>query len=66
MRISEVADRLWNGADDITWLAVEYGVADHAHLTRMFRRVIGTTPSEYRVTQSPVHRIISGDRRAVE
>jgi AraC-like DNA-binding protein len=66
LRISEVADRLWNGANDITSLAVEWGFADHAHLTRTFRQVIGTTPSEYRSTQFPSPRIISSDRRAVE
>ncbi len=66
LRISEVADRLWDGADDITSLAVECGFADHAHLTRTFRQVIGTTPSEYRLTHFPSYRITSGDRRAVE
>lgn len=53
LRISEVADRLWDGADDVTSLAVECGFADHAHLTRTFRQIIGTTPSEYRATQFP-------------
>lgn len=54
LRISEVADRLWDGADDITSLAVECGFADHAHLIRTFRQVIGTTPSEYRARASRV------------
>lgn len=66
LRISEVADRLSDGADDITTLAVQWGFADHAHLTRTFRQVIGTTPSEYRVTQFRSHRITSADRRSVE
>ncbi len=66
LRVSEVADRLWDGADDITSLAVECGFADHAHLSRTFRQVIGSTPSEYRRTHFPSHRITSGDRHAVE
>lgn len=56
LRISEAADRLWDGADDITSLALECGFADHAHLTRTFRQIIGTTPSEYRTKAARRHR----------
>lgn len=53
LRISEVADRLADGADDITSLALEFGFADHAHLTRTFRQFTGTTPSRYRRGTEP-------------
>lgn len=33
---------------DLSRVAAEYGYADHAHLTRDFRRVLGLTPSQYR------------------
>jgi AraC family transcriptional regulator len=34
--------------DDLTRIALDSGYADHAHLTRDFRRRSGLTPSEYR------------------
>lgn len=33
----------------ITQIASELGFADHAHLTRHFQRLVGTTPSNYRM-----------------
>lgn len=33
---------------DLSRVAAEHGYADHAHLTREFRRVLGFTPSQYR------------------
>ena len=35
-------------AVDLAALAAEIGYADHAHLTRDFRAVLGFTPSSYR------------------
>jgi AraC-like DNA-binding protein len=34
-------------------VAADLGYADHAHLTRDFRTVLGFTPSAYRAGQAP-------------
>lgn len=48
-RLQNAADRLRrDGTLDLTRLAQEVGYADHAHLTRDFRNVLGFTPSDYR------------------
>ena len=45
----EVATRLLSRDDlEVREVAREVGYRDAAHLTRAFRRWIGTTPSEYR------------------
>ncbi len=53
-RLQEAAERL--RTDDTATLADvahELGYADHAHLTRDFRSVLGFTPSAYRSGESP-------------
>ena len=48
-RLQDAADRLRRTPDaDLAALAHELGYADHAHLTRDFRTVLGLTPSDYR------------------
>lgn len=48
-RLQEAAERLrQNPGLDLTALAVQYGYADHAHLTKDFRATLGFTPSDYR------------------
>ena len=48
-RLQDAADRLRRDAGlDLATLAQEVGYADHAHLTRDFRTVLGFTPSDYR------------------
>jgi AraC-like DNA-binding protein len=48
-RLQDAADRLRRDPTlDLARLAREVGYADHAHLTRDFREVLGFTPSRYR------------------
>jgi AraC-like DNA-binding protein len=48
-RLQEAAERLRTDPDaDLAAVAVEFGYADHAHLTGDFRTVLGFTPSGYR------------------
>lgn len=48
-RLQEAAERLRRDAStDLATLAADLGYADHAHLTREFRAVLGLTPSGYR------------------
>ncbi len=48
-RLQDAADRLRRDSSlDLATLAQEVGYADHAHLTRDFRTVLGFTPSDYR------------------
>ena len=48
-RLQQAAERLRNEPGvDLSALAAEFGYADHAHLTRDFRGVLGITPRTYR------------------
>ncbi len=48
-RLQEAAERLRDApGTDLAELAAELGYADHAHLTRDFREVLGMTPTGYR------------------
>jgi AraC-like DNA-binding protein len=48
-RLQDAADRLRRDPTiDLATLAQDVGYADHAHLTRDFRTVLGFTPSDYR------------------
>lgn len=48
-RLQDAAERLRADPDvDLATLAAEAGYADHAHLTREFRAVLGIAPREYR------------------
>ena len=48
LRVRHVLNRLSEGADDLSRVAVEAGFYDHAHMTKEFRRRIGSVPSEMR------------------
>jgi AraC-like DNA-binding protein len=48
IRIEESARALAEGHETITAIAHRFGFYDHAHFTRSFRKVMGTTPSAYR------------------
>ncbi len=47
-RVTRAKRLLDEGAMPIKTIAAEVGFADHAHLTRTFRRIVGTTPEGYR------------------
>jgi AraC family transcriptional regulator len=48
LRLSLALDRLADGADDLSALALDLGFASHSHFTTVFRRTFGTTPSAFR------------------
>ncbi len=51
-RLQDAADFVrHNPGADLATVAAEHGYADHAHLTRDFRDVLGMTPSQYRATR---------------
>jgi AraC-like DNA-binding protein len=53
-RLQDAADVVRrNPGADLATVAVEHGYADHAHLTREFRDVLGFTPSQYRAGPHP-------------
>ena len=54
VRIEAACRRLAQTNETVSHIAYEYGFHDHAHFTRSFRVVMGTTPSAYRKDhQSP-------------
>jgi len=48
LRLQAAAQRLSDGADDLTTLALDLGFCDHSHLTKMFIREFGVLPSAFR------------------
>ncbi len=48
LRVRAALERLAGGEADLARLAADSGFADHAHLTREVRALLGTTPSELR------------------
>lgn len=53
-RLQEAAERLrLDPGLDLSRLAAELGYADHAHLTRDFRRILGIAPTTYRAGTDP-------------
>lgn len=48
LRLRASLERLADGADDITALALDLGFSSHSHFTDVFRREFGKTPSEIR------------------
>jgi AraC-like DNA-binding protein len=48
IRVEESARALAEGHESITAIAQRFGFYDHAHFTRSFRKIMGTTPSAYR------------------
>ena len=52
LRVRQALTRIAEGENDLAKLAHECGFADHAHLTRTFRRHLGETPSAARLLLS--------------
>jgi len=48
LRLQAAAQRLSEGAHDLTTLALDLGFYDHSHLTKMFIREFGMQPSVFR------------------
>ncbi len=48
LRLNHAATRLSQSEASISEIAIECGFADQSHLTRLFRRHLGTTPDRYR------------------
>jgi AraC family transcriptional regulator len=48
LRLRASLERLTDGANDLTALAIELGFSSHSHFTDSFRREFGRTPSEVR------------------
>ena len=48
LRVRSALDRLAEGEEDLTTLALDLGFYDHAHFTRTFRRRLGVPPSAWR------------------
>jgi AraC family transcriptional regulator len=48
LRVDWAADQLLDTDAPVAAIACEAGFADQAHLTRLFRQVLGTTPAAYR------------------
>jgi AraC family transcriptional regulator len=53
LRLRASLDRLADGADDITSLALGLGFSSHSHFTGAFRAEFGQTPSEVRRSTGP-------------
>ena len=47
-RIEYALERLRSNDASLAEIAVDCGFTDQSHLTRSFRRVVGSTPGEYR------------------
>jgi AraC-like DNA-binding protein len=48
LRLRAALERLADGADDLTALALELGFSSHSHFTDSFRREFGCAPSTVR------------------
>jgi len=48
LRLRVALERIADGADDFTWLALDLGFSSHSHFTDSFRREFGRPPSEVR------------------
>lgn len=48
LRLRSAMERLLDGTDDISGLALELGFSSHSHFTETFRREFGCTPSKVR------------------
>lgn len=48
LRLRSAMERLLDGTNDITGLALELGFSSHSHFTETFRREFGCTPSDVR------------------
>jgi AraC-like DNA-binding protein len=61
LRVRAALERIEHGASDLSGVACDVGFFDHAHMTRTFRRLLGTTPTQARTALSGV---ITGPRGA--
>lgn len=52
LRLRASLERLAEGTDDLTALALELGFSSHSHFTDTFRKEFGLTPSEVRLNAS--------------
>ena len=48
LRVDRVRELLLSSTLSLTEIALECGFSSHSHLSRVFRQVLGATPSEYR------------------
>jgi len=53
LRLRAALERLAEGEDDLTTLALDLGFSSHSHFADAFRKEFGTTPSEVRRSSSP-------------
>jgi AraC-like DNA-binding protein len=53
LRLRAAIERLADGADDLTALALDLGFSSHGHFTDTFRREFGRTPSDVRREHGP-------------
>lgn len=47
-RIEHAQQMMLTTSDPLCQIALDCGLCDQSHLTRLFRRIVGTTPSEWR------------------
>lgn len=50
-RVERAKDLLKEGNTPLAAVAIRVGFADQAHLTRVFRKIVGTTPGAWRREQ---------------
>ena len=62
LRARVAAERLMDGAGNLTALALDLGYADHSHFTNSFRHEWGLTPSAFRSTHRMPHVTTSPNR----
>jgi AraC family transcriptional regulator len=53
LRLRAALERLYDGEDNLTALALELGFSSHSHFTDVFRREFAQTPSEARKNANP-------------
>lgn len=52
-RIERACDLMLSTPDPLSQIAIDCGLADQSHFTRLFRRFIGTTPNAWRRAHRP-------------
>ena len=57
LRIDQACVLLRDTRDNITDVCYRVGFNDYSHFSRQFKKVTGTTPSEYREQHEPARRI---------
>jgi AraC family transcriptional regulator len=61
-RIARACELMKTTDDSLSQIAIDCGLCDQAHLCRVFRRIIGTTPSAWRRINAPGPREPSSDQ----